>query len=93
MLGSCHSSMAASAIPWRERRGRVSAVCRRSWIDLGLGRSPKLLWGWRALRRFCRIEHQLAMPGMTAKARRESAYLQERFSGHSPLTIDDDFKI
>jgi exodeoxyribonuclease-3 len=35
----------------------------------------------------------LATPGVAAKARRESAYLQERFSGHSPLTIDYDFKI
>lgn len=33
------------------------------------------------------------MPGAAAKAWRESVYLQERFSGHSPLTIDDDFKI
>lgn len=55
--------------------------------------SPKFRWGWRALHRFCRIEHHLAMPGVAAKARRESAYLQERFSGHAPLTIDDDFKI
>jgi exodeoxyribonuclease-3 len=42
--------------------------------------------GWR-------LDYHLATPGVAAKARRESIYLQERFSDHAPLTIDYDFKL
>lgn len=35
----------------------------------------------------------LAAPGVAATARRESIYLDQRFSDHAPLTIDYDFKI
>ncbi|MDO9091337.1 MAG: exodeoxyribonuclease III [Rubrivivax sp.] len=42
--------------------------------------------GWR-------IDYQLATPTLAALARRESIYLDQRFSDHAPLTIDYDFKI
>jgi exodeoxyribonuclease-3 len=42
--------------------------------------------GWR-------IDYHLAAPGMAALARRESIYLDQRFSDHAPLTIDYDFKL
>jgi exodeoxyribonuclease III len=42
--------------------------------------------GWR-------IDYHLATPGIAALARRESIYLDERFSDHAPLTIDYDFKL
>lgn len=42
--------------------------------------------GWR-------IDYQLATPGIAATARRESIYLDQRFSDHAPLTIDYDFKL
>ena len=42
--------------------------------------------GWR-------IDYHLATPGMAALARRESIYLDQRFSDHAPLTIDYDFKL
>jgi exodeoxyribonuclease-3 len=42
--------------------------------------------GWR-------LDYHLATPGLAAKARRESIYLDQRFSDHAPLTIDYDFKL
>jgi exodeoxyribonuclease-3 len=42
--------------------------------------------GWR-------IDYHLATPGLAALARRESIYLDQRFSDHAPLTIDYDFKL
>jgi exodeoxyribonuclease III len=42
--------------------------------------------GWR-------IDYHLATPGLAATARRESIYLQQRFSDHAPLIIDYDFKL
>ena len=42
--------------------------------------------GWR-------LDYHLATPGIAALARRESIYLDERFSDHAPLTIDYDFKL
>ena len=42
--------------------------------------------GWR-------IDYHLATPGIAALARRESIYLDRRFSDHAPLTIDYDFKL
>jgi exodeoxyribonuclease-3 len=42
--------------------------------------------GWR-------LDYHLATPGIAAKARRESIYLDQRFSDHAPLTIDYDFKL
>ena len=42
--------------------------------------------GWR-------IDYHLATPGMAAYARRESIYLDQRFSDHAPLIIDYDFKL
>ena len=42
--------------------------------------------GWR-------IDYHLATPGMAALARRESIYLDQRFSDHAPLTIDYDFTL
>ena len=74
---------------------RFGAVCRRSrrsrshgpggghdtWLQLAL------FWA------FCRIDYQLATPGVAALARREHIYLDQRFSDHAPLTIDYDFKL
>ncbi|MBC7942579.1 MAG: exodeoxyribonuclease III [Chitinophagaceae bacterium] len=42
--------------------------------------------GWR-------LDYHLATPGLAALARRESIYLDQRFSDHAPLTIDYDFKL
>jgi exodeoxyribonuclease III len=42
--------------------------------------------GWR-------LDYHLATPGLAALARRESIYLEQRFSDHAPLTIDYDFKL
>jgi exodeoxyribonuclease-3 len=42
--------------------------------------------GWR-------IDYHLATPGVAALARRESIYLDQRFSDHAPLTIDYDFEL
>ena len=42
--------------------------------------------GWR-------IDYQLATPATAALARRESIYLDQRFSDHAPLIIDYDFSL
>lgn len=42
--------------------------------------------GWR-------LDYHLATPGIAAKARRESIYLDQRFSDHAPVIIDYDFKL
>jgi exodeoxyribonuclease-3 len=42
--------------------------------------------GWR-------LDYHLATPGVAALARRESIYLDQRFSDHAPLTIDYDFTL
>ena len=42
--------------------------------------------GWR-------LDYHLATPGVATKARRESIYLDQRFSDHAPLVIDYDFKL
>jgi exodeoxyribonuclease-3 len=42
--------------------------------------------GWR-------IDYHLATPGLAALARRESIYLEQRFSDHAPLVIDYDLKL
>lgn len=41
----------------------------------------------------CRRHDHLATPGLSAKARREVIYLDQRFSDHAPLTIDYDFTL
>ena len=42
--------------------------------------------GWR-------LDYQLATPRLASLARRESIYLDQRFSDHAPLTIDYDFEL
>jgi len=42
--------------------------------------------GWR-------LDYHLATPGIAALARKESIYLDQRFSDHAPLTIDYDFTL
>ena len=42
--------------------------------------------GWR-------LDYQIATPGIAATAKRESIYLEQRFSDHAPLVIDYDFKL
>ncbi len=42
--------------------------------------------GWR-------IDYHLATPGIAAKAKAESIYVEQRFSDHAPLIIDYGFKL
>ena len=42
--------------------------------------------GWR-------LDYHLATPGLAEKARRESIYLDQRFSDHAPVTVDYDFTL
>jgi exodeoxyribonuclease-3 len=42
--------------------------------------------GWR-------LDYHLATPGIAALARRETIYLEQRFSDHAPLLIDYDFEL
>ena len=39
------------------------------------------------------LADHLAPPAMAPLATREAIYLDQRFSAHAPLTIDNDFKI
>jgi hypothetical protein len=74
--------------------GCFTAVCRRSWIDFGLGVPVIRRSGWLALCRFpCRIDHHLATAGVAALTRRESICLDQRLGDHAPLTADHDFKL
>lgn len=41
----------------------------------------------------CRINYQIATPGIAAKARSVAIYKDERFSDHAPLTVDYDFTL
>ncbi len=54
------------------------------WSNRGQAWSKNV--GWR-------LDYQLATPGLAAKARRESIYLEQRFSDHAPLIIDYDFRL
>ena len=54
------------------------------WSNRGQARANNV--GWR-------LDYHLATPGIAATARRESIYLDQRFSDHAPLTIDYDFNI
>ncbi len=54
------------------------------WSNRGQARTNNV--GWR-------LDYHLATPGLAALARRESIYLDRRFSDHAPLTIDYDFKL
>ncbi|HRH82258.1 MAG TPA: hypothetical protein PLW81_14555, partial [Thiobacillaceae bacterium] len=42
---------------------------------------------------FCRIDYQIATPGIAAKARAASIYKDARFSDHAPLTVDYDYTL
>ncbi len=76
--------------------------CRRP-LQCGLPTVMALPWArgsrdtwppWLASSRVsCRIGYHLATPAIAAKARRESIYLDQRFSDHAPLTIDYEFKL
>ena len=48
---------------------------------------PEFVWV------FCASDYHLATPGVAALARRESVYLDQRFSDHAPLTIDYDLTL
>ncbi len=54
------------------------------WSNRGQARAKNV--GWR-------IDYQLATPAIAATARRETIYLEQRFSDHSPVVIDYDFKL
>lgn len=41
----------------------------------------------------CRIDYQIATPGIAARARAASIYKEARFSDHAPLIIDYDFTL
>ena len=48
---------------------------------------PEFVWV------FCASDYHLATAGVAALARRESIYLEQRFSDHAPLIIDYDFDL
>ena len=48
---------------------------------------PEFVWV------FCASDYHLATPSVAALARRESVYLDQRFSDHAPLTIDYDLTL
>jgi exodeoxyribonuclease-3 len=54
------------------------------WSNRGQARARNV--GWR-------LDYHLATPGVAAKARRESIYVDRRFSDHAPVTIDYDFAL
>ena len=54
------------------------------WSNRGQARANNV--GWR-------IDYHLATPAVAAKARREHIYLEQRFSDHAPLIIDNDFRL
>ena len=54
------------------------------WSQRGQARANNV--GWR-------LDYHLATPGIAALARRESIYLDQRFSDHAPVVIDYDFKL
>jgi exodeoxyribonuclease-3 len=54
------------------------------WSTRGQARANNV--GWR-------IDYHLATPGVAAKARRESIYLDQHFSDHAPVTVDYDFAL
>jgi exodeoxyribonuclease III len=54
------------------------------WSNRGQAWSKNV--GWR-------LDYHLATPGVAAKARRESIYLDQRFSDHAPVTVDYDFTL
>jgi exodeoxyribonuclease-3 len=54
------------------------------WSNRGQAWAKNL--GWR-------LDYHLATPGLAALARRESIYLEQRFSDHAPLIIDYDFTL
>jgi exodeoxyribonuclease III len=54
------------------------------WSNRGQARANNV--GWR-------LDYHLATPGVAAKARRETIYLDQRFSDHAPVTVDYDFAL
>ena len=54
------------------------------WSQRGQARANNV--GWR-------LDYHLATPAIAALAKRESIYLDQRFSDHAPVTIDYDFKL
>ena len=86
--------MAASGTPrheyWRQVYRGLLTVMDRS----APGRACHALFRMAGdLQVFCRIDYHLATPAVAALARRESIYLDQRFSDHAPLTIDYDFTL
>ena len=54
------------------------------WSQRGQARANNV--GWR-------LDYHLATPGIAATAKRESIYLEQRFSDHAPVVIDYAFKL
>ena len=69
---------------YRKLKPDTTDTCYTWWSSRGQARANNV--GWR-------LDYHLATPALAAKARRESIYLEQRFSDHAPLTIDYDFQI
>jgi exodeoxyribonuclease-3 len=54
------------------------------WSNRGQARANNV--GWR-------LDYHLATPDVAAKARRETIYLDQRFSDHAPVTVDYDLAL
>ena len=54
------------------------------WSNRGQARAKNV--GWR-------LDYHLATPAIAATARRETIYLDQRFSDHAPVIIDYDFEL
>jgi exodeoxyribonuclease III len=54
------------------------------WSQRGAAREKNV--GWR-------LDYHIATPAIAATAKRESIYLDQRFSDHAPVVIDYDFKL
>jgi len=69
---------------YRRLQPDTTDACYTWWSNRGQARANNV--GWR-------LDYHLATPGLAALARRESIYLDQRFSDHAPLTIDYDFTL
>jgi len=86
-----------------EERAWLTQVLAAGWVDVYRRLHPdttgdSYTWwsnrgqawaknvGWR-------IDYQLALPGIAAKAMRAGVFREQRFSDHAPLTIDYDWRL
>jgi len=69
---------------YRLLRPDTTDTCYTWWSSRGQARANNV--GWR-------LDYHLATPGLAAKARHETIYLDQHFSDHAPLIVDYDFKL